>query len=59
MAEAFMALLHRPGDETDDGMFELIVEAAEQNEIDVTWRQVKFNLAEEHLAWSADHPLRF
>ncbi|MDE0872301.1 MAG: SDR family oxidoreductase [Acidimicrobiales bacterium] len=59
MAEAFMALLHRPGDETDDGMFELIVEAAEQNEIDVTWRQVKFNLAEEHLAWSADRPLRF
>jgi hypothetical protein len=59
MAEAFMALLDRPGNETDDGMFQLMVEAAEQNEIDVTWRQVKFNLAEEKLTWSEDNPLRF
>ncbi len=59
MAEAFMALLDRPGNETDDGMFQLMVEAAEQNEIDVTWRQVKFNLAEENLTWSEDNPLRF
>jgi NAD(P)-dependent dehydrogenase (short-subunit alcohol dehydrogenase family) len=59
MAEAFMALLDRPGNETDDGMFQLMVEAAEQNKVDVTWRQVKFNLAEENLTWSEDNPLRF
>ena len=59
MAEAFMALLDRPGNETDDGMFQLMVEAAEENEVDVTWRQVKFNLAEEKLTWSEDNPLRF
>ncbi len=59
MAEAFMALLDRPGNETDDGMFQLMVEAAEENEVDVTWRQVKFNLAEENLTWSEDNPLRF
>jgi hypothetical protein len=36
-----------------------MVEAAEQNKVDVTWRQVKFNLAEEKLTWSEDNPLRF
>jgi NAD(P)-dependent dehydrogenase (short-subunit alcohol dehydrogenase family) len=61
MAEAFMALLNRPGSETDNGMFELMVDSVEDNSqaIDVTWNQVKFNLAEEPIAWSADKPLRF
>tara|TARA_B110000495_G_C22749386_1_gene439131 strand:- start:416 stop:673 length:258 start_codon:yes stop_codon:yes gene_type:complete len=61
MAEAFMALLNRPGSETDNGMFELMVDSVEDNSqaIDVTWNQVKFNLAEEPITWSADKPLRF
>tara|TARA_B100000686_G_scaffold256157_1_gene267771 strand:- start:55 stop:252 length:198 start_codon:yes stop_codon:yes gene_type:complete len=59
MARAFMALLARPGEETDDGMFELMVDSAADDDIEVTWRQVKFNLAEEPLVWSAENPLRF
>ncbi|MFT5531290.1 MAG: NAD(P)-dependent dehydrogenase (short-subunit alcohol dehydrogenase family) [Candidatus Poriferisodalaceae bacterium] len=61
MAEAFMSLLARPGEETDDGMFELMVSDAEgsETEIDVTWKQVEFNIAETDLAWSADAPLRY
>jgi hypothetical protein len=59
MARAFMALLARPGDEIDDGMFELMVDPAGDDDIEVTWRQVKFNLAEEPLAWSTENPLRF
>ena len=61
MAEAFMALLDRPGEETDDGMFELMVEGVEGDDdaIDVTWKQVTFNIAEDSLDWSAGSPLRF
>ena len=59
MAHAFMALLARPGEETDDGMFELMVDPIEDDGIEVTWREVKFNLAEEELHWSAESPLRF
>ena len=60
MAQAFMSLLARPGEETDNGMFELMVDPSDDDaDIELTWRQVKFNLAEEHLAWSAENPLRF
>lgn len=61
MAEAFMALLARPGEETDDGMFELMVDGVEDDDdaIDVSWKQVTFNIAEDPLGWSADNPLRF
>ena len=59
MAEAFMALLARPGEETDDGMFELMVDTGDDNDIELTWRQVKLNLAEEQLEWSAENPLKF
>ena len=59
MAEAFMALLARPGEETDDGMFELMVDTGDDNDVEVTWRQVKLNLAEEQLEWSAGNPLKF
>jgi len=40
-------------------MFELMVDPIEDDGIEVTWRQVKFNLAEEELHWSAESPLRF
>lgn len=58
MAEAFMALLARPSNETNNGMFELMVDPTD-DDIEVTWRQVKFNLAEEQLTWSAENPLTF
>ncbi len=61
MAEAFMALLNRPSEETDDGMFELMVDEVEDDDaaIDVTWKQVTFNIAEDSLGWSSEAPLRF
>lgn len=59
MAEAFMALLARPGEETDDGMFELMVDTGDDNDVELTWRQVKLNLAEEQLEWSVGNPLKF
>ncbi|MGY9074638.1 MAG: SDR family NAD(P)-dependent oxidoreductase [Acidimicrobiales bacterium] len=61
MAEAFMALLARPGEETDDGMFELMVNdvGGSETDIDVTWKQVEFNIAETDLDWSASNPLRY
>lgn len=61
MAEAFMALLDRPREETDEGMFELMVDGVDNSDdaIDVTWKQVTFNIAEDDLGWSADAPLRF
>ena len=56
-----MALLARPGEETDDGMFELMVNdvGGSETDIDVTWKQVEFNIAETDLDWSASNPLRY
>ncbi len=59
MAEAFMALLDQPAEQTDGGMFELMVENGDQDKVEVAWQQVKFNLAEEKLDWSCQDPLRF
>lgn len=62
MAEAFMALMSRPPEETDDGMFELMVDPAEGDAttgqpISVTWREVSFDISEDPLGWSSDNPL--
>lgn len=61
MAEAFMALLSRPGSETDDAMFELMVDDVEGDEdaIEVTWSQVSFDITEQALSWSNESPLRY
>ena len=59
MAEAFMALLDQPAEQTDGGMFELMVENGDQDKVEVAWQQVKFNLEEEKLDWSYQDPLRF
>ena len=59
MAEAFMALLDQPAEQTDGGMFELMVENGDQDKVEVAWQQVKLNLAEEKLDWSYQDPLRF
>ena len=59
MAEAFMALLDQPAEQTDGGMFELMVENGDQDKVEVAWQQVKFNLAEEKLDWIYQDLLRF
>jgi NAD(P)-dependent dehydrogenase (short-subunit alcohol dehydrogenase family) len=61
MAEAFMALLARPGEETDDGMFELMVDdvAGDDEAIAVSWKQVRLDVREDELDWSASDPLKF
>ena len=60
-AEAILALLARPAEETDHGMFELLCEAAEgaDGAVDVTWKRVRLDVIEERLDWSADQPLRY
>ena len=40
MAEAFMALLDQPAEQTDGGMFELMVENGDQDKVEVAWQQV-------------------
>jgi NAD(P)-dependent dehydrogenase (short-subunit alcohol dehydrogenase family) len=64
-AEAFSTLLSRPQDDTDQGMFELMVDpgthdaTGDMTPIDVTWKQVQLDIQENDLPWSADHPLRY
>jgi len=57
-AEAFLQLLARPTAEVRGGMFELMVEPAEADLVDITWRQVRLPVVEERLAWSDAAPLR-
>lgn len=52
-AEAFMQLLALPGEETNQGMFEVLCEeepAKGEKAVKVSWKQVKFNVTEEVLA---------
>jgi NAD(P)-dependent dehydrogenase (short-subunit alcohol dehydrogenase family) len=61
-AEAFLGLLARPADETDHGMFELMVdksEGAPEGGVDVTWKQVHLDLREQELPWSAKEPFTY
>ena len=57
-AEAFLALLARPTAETNEGMFELMVDPTDQG-VAVTWKQVRLDTVEADLAWSAGAPLRY
>ncbi len=57
-AQAFLQLLTRPGDEIDQGMFELMVEGSVE-EVHVTWKKVHLDLREESLDWSKTHALQF
>lgn len=68
MAQAFMALLARPTDETDGAMYELMVNAAEaageadpaaQAAVELVWHRLALNLDEQPVDWSAAAPLRF
>ncbi len=59
-AEAFMQLLALPAEETNKGMFEVLVEedpSKGEKGVKVTWKQVKFNVSEETL--SSTPPLTF
>jgi len=74
-AEAFAQLMSRPTDETNLGMFELLVDPSEEETtavdqdqsgvsgaaagIDVSWKQVRLDVIEEELPWSAGEPLRY
>ena len=61
-AEAFAQLLSQPRDETDLGMFELLVDPAadgSEDQVDVTWKRVLLDVIEEDLGWSQGAPLRY
>ena len=61
-AEAILALLARPAEETDHGMFELLCDEPARGRdgaVDVTWKRVRLDVVEERLDWSADQPLRY
>lgn len=57
-AEAFLQLLARPAGETNRAMFELLVDKDDDG-VEVSWKQVRFNLQEQELPWSAAAPLRY
>ena len=60
-AEAFMQLLAQPGEATNQGMFEVMVEeekAKGERGVKVTWQEVKLNVSEELAPWSST-PLTF
>jgi hypothetical protein len=58
-AEALLQLLTQPPDTTENGMFELMVEAADEGGVAVTWKRVRLDLREEALDWSSEQPLRY
>jgi NAD(P)-dependent dehydrogenase (short-subunit alcohol dehydrogenase family) len=61
-SEAFLALLARSSEETDQSMFELMVDAAPEGSsagVQVTWQKVRLDVQEEALAWSAVQPLSY
>jgi NAD(P)-dependent dehydrogenase (short-subunit alcohol dehydrogenase family) len=58
-AEALLQLLTQPPEVTEDGMFELMVDPAGDDQVAVTWKQVRLDVREEPLDWSSDRPLRY
>jgi NAD(P)-dependent dehydrogenase (short-subunit alcohol dehydrogenase family) len=63
-AEAFLALLSRPGEETNHGTYELLCDPAatgaeDSSGVEVTWKRVRLDVVEERLDWSTEQPLRY
>lgn len=61
-AEAFLQLLARPAEETNSGMYEVLVDQADsgkEGEVKVTWREVLLNVDERDLEWSTKKPLEY
>jgi NAD(P)-dependent dehydrogenase (short-subunit alcohol dehydrogenase family) len=59
-AEAFLQVLAQPAAETNNGMFEVLVDAdpgGAEGGVQVTWKQVKLNVEEAPLPWSEGHKL--
>jgi NAD(P)-dependent dehydrogenase (short-subunit alcohol dehydrogenase family) len=57
-SQAFLQLLARPTEETNRGMFEVMVDPREgESGVKVTWKQVKFNVDETTTPWSESAPL--
>lgn len=57
-AEAFLQLLARPADETNHGMYELMVDGTPAD-TSVTWRRVRLEPVAEEQSWSTESPLRY
>lgn len=64
-AEAFATLMSRPSAEIDQGLFELMVDSTDRAAgpdevaVDVTWKQVRLEVEEDELSWSAEAPLEY
>ena len=59
-SEAFLQLFARPAEETNHGMFEVMVDPAPDGAgIAVTWKQVKLDPVETLTPWSLEAPLRY
>ncbi len=60
-AQAFLQVLARPAEETNQGMFEVLVDPVEgeQDAVRVTWHEVKFNVEEAPTVWSAEKALTY
>ncbi len=58
-AEAFLQLLTQPYEATDNAMFELMVDPADAEHVNVSWKQVRLDVREETLGWSSHSPLHY
>ncbi|MFN0090903.1 MAG: SDR family NAD(P)-dependent oxidoreductase [Acidimicrobiales bacterium] len=56
-AQAFLQLLARPAEETDQTMYELLVSGSDDGPLQGAWRRVRFEVHEDPLDWSDDAPL--
>lgn len=57
-AQAFLQLLAQPGEQLDQGMFELLAEGSAEK-VRVSWKKVYLDLREEKLDWSEVQALQF
>lgn len=58
-SEAFLQLLARPAEETNKGMFEVMVDPADGDGVKVTWKQVSFDFEQTTTPWSEAAPLTY
>ena len=58
-SQAFLQLLAQPKEETNRGMFEVMVDAGESEGVKVTWKQVKLNVEQTTTPWSEAAPLSY
>lgn len=57
-AEAFLQLLAQPAEDTNHGMYELLVEGTAEDTA-ITWKRVRLDPVEEDQPWSSTAPLRY